>query len=111
MTHLLRPAGNSGHAVRMDFACRTRPSRWDRSGRRTAGALPCRLCCAGRWRCCGPSIRALLSRARILESIPDGLIRGRLARGGSAGISAHRYKELEFGQSTEYIFYELLSLI
>jgi hypothetical protein len=53
----------------------------------------------------------LLSRARILESIPDGLIRGRLARGGSAGISAQRYKELEFGQSTEYIFYELLSLI
>jgi hypothetical protein len=39
MTHLLRPAGNSGHAVRMDFACRTRPSRWDRSGRRTGRHL------------------------------------------------------------------------
>jgi hypothetical protein len=63
------------------------------------------------WGCRGPSRRALPSRARILESIPDGLMRGWLARGQSAGISARRYKKFEFGQSTEYIFYELLSLI
>jgi hypothetical protein len=111
MTHRLRPAGYRGHAVRwISPAAHGRAAGAGRAEELT-GALPCRLCCAGMWRCCGSARRALPSRARILESIPDGVIRGRLARGGSAGISAQRYKELEFGQSTEYIFYALPSLI